>query len=81
MSSATNYRAYRADTISGSVALGPGTAYPRVWGVMRGEGNPTGSLALEGGGTINLASIDNHQIFPCYPRAVTITQGSLIILS
>lgn len=79
--SSVNYRAYRVDTVSGSCALGPGSAYPRAWGVMRGEGSPTGSLTLEGGGVINLSSIDNHQIFPCYPRSLTITQGALIILS
>jgi hypothetical protein len=48
---------------------------------MRGEGSPTGSLVVEGGGSISLVSIDNHQIFPCYPRSLTLTSGNLIILS
>lgn len=74
------YRAYKVSTVSGSVALGKGTDYPNVWGVMRGEGNPSGSVALAGGGIISLASIDNHQIFPCYPIYLTIASGAMIIL-
>jgi hypothetical protein len=77
----TNYRAFKVDIISGSVGLGPKSAYDRAWGVMKGETNVSGSLTLEGGGSINLASLDNHQIFPCYPKSVTISAGALIILS
>jgi hypothetical protein len=76
----TNYRAYKATIVSSSVALGPGTAYPNVWGIMRGEGNPSGSIHLAGGGSISLASIDNHQIFPCYPAALNNLTGSVIVL-
>jgi hypothetical protein len=79
--SSTNFRAFRADTITGSITLGPNTQYSRVWGIMRGEGNPTGSLTLEGGGVINFVSIDNHQIFPCYPKSITMVTGSIILLS
>jgi hypothetical protein len=75
-----DYRASKVSTVSGSVALGKGTAYPNVWGVMRGEGNPSGSVALAGGGTINLGSINNHQIFPCYPIYITIASGAMMIL-
>jgi hypothetical protein len=63
------YRIYKVSIVSGSTSLGKGTAYPNVWGIMRGEGNPSGSIALAGGGSINLASVDNHQIIPCYPKA------------
>jgi hypothetical protein len=76
----TNYRAFKVSIVSSSVALGKGTAYPNVWGIMRGEGNPSGSINLEGGGSINLTSIDNHQIFPCYPKSVTLSSGAIIIL-
>ena len=76
-----NYRAYKVDVVSGSTALGDKSAYPRAWGIMKGEFNVSGSLTLEGGGNINLVSLDNHQIFPCYPRFLTITTGSLYILS
>lgn len=66
---------------SGSTALGEGSLYPKAWGIMKGEGNVSGSLTLAGGGTLNLASLDNHQIFHCYPKLLTITQGSLYVLS
>jgi hypothetical protein len=77
-----NYRTYKVDIASsGSTALGEGSTYPRVWGIMKGEFNVSGSLTLEGGGVINLVSLDNHQIFPCYPKLLTITTGSLYMLS
>jgi hypothetical protein len=79
--SSTNFRAFRADIITGSITMGPTSQYSRVWGIMRGEGNPTGSIALEGGGSINFVSIDNHQIFPCYPKSITMVTGSIILLS
>ena len=47
---------------------------------MRGEGNPSGSIALAGGGSINLASVDNHQIIPCYPIALQNITGSVMVL-
>ena len=75
-----DYRASKASIVSSSVSLGKGTAYPHVWGIMRGEGNPSGSLSLQGGGVINLVSIDNHQIFPCYPNYLTISSGAMMIL-
>ena len=78
----TNYRAYKIDVASsGSTGLGEKSVYPRAWAIMKGEFNVSGSLTLEGGGNINLASLDNHQIFPCYPKLLTITAGSLYILS
>ena len=75
-----DYRAYKVSIVSGSTSLGKGTNYPNVWGIMRGEGNPSGSIALAGGGSISLASIDNHQIFPCYPIGLTISSGAVIVL-
>jgi hypothetical protein len=78
----SNYRVYKIDVASsGSTALGEGSTYPKAWGIMKGEFNVSGSLTLQGGGNINLASIDNHQIFHCYPKLLTITAGSLYILS
>ena len=53
----------------------------KVWGVMKGEANCSGSLTLEGGGTLSLASLDNHQIFPCYPKSLVVSAGTLILLS
>jgi hypothetical protein len=75
-----DYRAFKVSIVSSSVSLGKGTAYPNVWGIMKGEGLPSGSIALAGGGSINLASIDNHQIFPCYPIALQNITGSVIVL-
>ena len=77
----TNYRAYKIDLVSGSVGMGENSAYPRAWAIMKGEANASGSLQVEGGGSINLTSIDNHQIFPCYPKSLTLTQGYIYILS
>ena len=77
----TNYRTYKIDLVSGSVAFGEYSQYPKAWGIMKGEANASGSLQVEGGGIIALASIDNHQIFPCYPKALTITAGAIYILS
>ena len=75
-----DYRAFKVSIVSSSVALGKGTAYPNVWGIMKGEGFPSGSIALAGGGSLNLGSIDNHQIFPCYPIALQNITGSVIVL-
>jgi hypothetical protein len=79
--SSTNYRAFSIAQVSASCGIGPGSAYPRAWGIMKGESNCSGSLLLEGGGSINLASLDNHQMFPCYAKTLTITAGSILILS
>jgi hypothetical protein len=76
-----NYRAFAVAQVSGSIGLGPKSQYPRAWGIMKGEGNCSGSINLEGGGSVNLASLDNHQIFPCYPASLTITAGAVLILS
>ena len=76
-----NYRAFAAVQVSASIGLGPNSEYPRAWGIMKGENNCSGSILLEGGGSVNLASLDNHQIFPCYPKQLTITAGAVLILS
>jgi hypothetical protein len=79
--SVSTIRAYKINIVSASCTLGPGSNYPKAWGIMRGEGNPSGSLLLQGGGSLNLVSIDNHQIFPCYPAALQNLTGSVIVLS
>ena len=58
-----------------------GLPLDKVWAIMKGEGGVSGSLRVQGGGTINLASIDNHQIFPCYPHSLTVSAGTIYILS
>ena len=58
-----------------------GQPLDKVWGIMKGELNCSGSLTLQGGGNLNLASLDNHQIFPCYPHSLTVSAGTVILLS
>lgn len=77
----TNYRTFSITPITGSVKLGLDSAYPRVWGIMKGEFGVSGSLTLEGGGSLNLGSLDYHQIFPCYPSAISCSAGTILLLS
>ena len=58
-----------------------GLPLDKVWGIMKGEASCSGSLTLQGGGSLNLASLDNHQIFPCYPKSLTVSAGTVILLS
>jgi len=58
-----------------------GLPLDKVWAIMKGEANCSGSLTLEGGGNLSLASLDNHQIFPCYPKSLTVSAGTIILLS
>jgi hypothetical protein len=58
-----------------------GLPLDKVWAVMKGEFGVSGSLTLEGGGTLNLGSLDNHQIFPCYPKSLVVSAGSILLLS
>ncbi len=77
----TNYRAYKIEAISGSTLLGPYSTHPNVWGIMKGQNNPSGSLTLEGGGSIDFKDIEQHQIFPCYPASITMGSGIIYLLS
>lgn len=76
----TNYRAYKVSIVSGSTSLGKGTSYPNTWAIMKGQNNPSGSLELQGGGSIDFKDIDNHQIFPCYAKSVSLSSGTIMIL-
>jgi len=76
----TNYRAFKVSTVSSSVALGPGSNYPNTWGIMKGQNNPSGSVNLQGGGSLDFKDIEQHQIFPCYPQSVSVSSGTIIIL-
>jgi hypothetical protein len=76
-SGSTTVTTYPQQNSTGSTGL----PLDRVWGIMKGETNCSGSLTLEGGGSINLASLDNHQIFPCYPTALVVSAGTVILLS
>jgi hypothetical protein len=58
-----------------------GLPLDNVWAIMKGEFPCSGSLTLEGGGSINLGSIDQHQIFPCYPKSLVVSAGTILLLS
>ena len=77
---ASSYRINKVSVVSSSVALGKGTDYPNVWGIMKGQNNPSGSLNLAGGGSIDFKDIDQHQIIPCYASGVTVSSGTIMIL-
>lgn len=77
----TNYRTFKATKLtsgqSGSFNLSSSTS---AWGVMRSS-TGTGTITLEGGGTIDIADIATGVPFPCYPIGVSATTGSVYILS
>jgi hypothetical protein len=77
----TNYRTSRVDIITGSVAVGKGTSYPNVWGIMKGHNNVSGSVSLKDGGSLNFDYLEKHQILPCYATSVTVTSGEIVVLS
>ena len=58
-----------------------GLPLDKVWAIMKGEGGVSGSVLLEGGGSLNFTSLNNHQIFPCYPKSLTVSAGTIILLS
>jgi hypothetical protein len=76
----SNYRISKASYVTSSVSLGKGTSYPNVWGVMKGQNNVSGSINLTGGGSIDFADIEKHQIINCYPNSVSISSGHIYIL-
>ena len=38
---AASIRINKVSIVSGSTNLGKGTAYPNVWGIMKGQNNPS----------------------------------------
>ena len=68
-----NYRAFDSKLVtSGSASL-----IDRAWGVLPVNG-VTGTITLQGGGTISLATLASGHPFPCYPTAVTVTNGGSV---
>jgi hypothetical protein len=76
-----NYRTYKSTKLtsgqSGSFNISGSAS---AWGVMRSS-TGTGTITLEGGGTIDVADIATGITFPCYPIRVTATAGSVYVLS
>ncbi len=69
----SNYRAYNAKLVtSGSASL-----IDRAWGILPVNG-VTGTVTLEGGGSISLATLSAGQPFPCYPTSVAVTNGGSV---
>jgi hypothetical protein len=68
-----NYRAFNSKLVtSGSADL-----IDRAWGILPVNG-VTGTITLEGGGTISLATLTSGQPFPCYPKSVAVTNGGSV---
>jgi hypothetical protein len=68
-----NYRAFDSKLVtSGSASL-----IDRVWGVLPVSG-VTGTITLEGGGTISLATLTAGQPFPCYVKSIAVTNGGSV---
>ena len=69
----SDYRAYSAKLVtSGSVSL-----IDKVWGVLPVSG-VTGTLTLEGNTTISLAHLSAGEVFPCYVKSISVTNGGSI---
>lgn len=56
-----------------------GSAFEKPWGVLRGAG-ATGTIVLEHGGSIDVADLLEGDPFPCYPRSVSCTLGTIYVL-
>ena len=68
-----NYRAFNSKLVtSGSADL-----IDRAWGILPVSG-VTGTITLQGGGTISLATLSAGQPFPCYPTSVAVTNGGSV---
>lgn len=68
-----NYRAFNSKLVtSGSAEL-----IDRVWGVLPVSG-VTGTITLEGGSTISLATLTAGQPFPCYVTSIAVTNGGSV---
>lgn len=80
----TNYRGFKAVALnagqSGSCNLENGT-HKKVWGVLRGTSVTSGSVVLEGSGSILLEHLAVGEPFVCHPVNVTCTSGTVYILS
>ena len=68
-----NYRAFDAKLVTSSSAA----LIDRAWGILPVNG-VTGTITLEGGGSISLATLATGHPFPCYPTSVTVTNGGSV---
>ncbi len=84
----TNYRIFKVSTFtSSSVVTKIGRHditgnYDRAWGVMTPVGMATsGSVFVEGGGSLFLQSLIPGQVYPCHPVGIQLSAGTASVLS
>jgi len=84
----TNYRIFKISTFtSSSVVTKIGRHdttgnYDKAWGVMTPVGFATsGSLYVEGGGSLALQTLIPGQIYPCHPTGIQLSAGTASVLS
>ena len=84
----TNYRIFKISTFtSSSVVTKVGVHdttnnYNRAWGVMVPVGTATtGSVSVEGGGSLSLQTLIPGQIYPCHPVGIQLSAGTASLLS
>lgn len=77
-----NYRAYKSTklTVGQSGSYNLPTSPSTAWGIIK-AGASSGSLSLEGGGVIEIADLTAGVPFPCYLTGVSVTAGSVYVLS
>jgi hypothetical protein len=76
----TNYRAFKSVAVTAAESpYNMKTNAPKHWGILVGK-NATGSMTLEGGGTILMVDINDHNVFPCYGQVLTVTNGTVYVL-
>ncbi len=68
-----NYRAFNAKLVTS----GSATLIDRVWGVLPVNG-VTGTITLEGDTTISLAHLAAGEVFPCYVKSISVTNGGSV---
>jgi hypothetical protein len=84
----TNYRIFKVSTFtSSSVITKIGRHdttgnYDRAWGIMTSVGFSTsGSVSVEGGGSLALQTLIPGQIYPCHPVGIQLSAGTASVLS
>ena len=84
----TNYRIFKVSTFtSSSVVTKIGRhdttgEYDRAWGIMLPVGiATTGSVSVEGGGSLSLQTLIPGEVYPCHPVGIQLSAGSASVLS
>lgn len=84
----TNYRIFKVSTFtSGSSITKIGRYdttgnYDKAWGIMLPVGiATTGSVSVEGGGTLSLQTLIPGQVYPCHPVGIQLSAGTASVLS